>query len=84
MMKACARPSGRGYAWLDTVTHQSLLDAAHFVQTIEERQGLKVACLEEIAFRLGYIDRAGLEALAKPLLKTRYGEYLAKVAAEGR
>lgn len=79
-----AHVMGRGYAWLDTGTHQSLLDAAHFVQTIEERQGLKVACLEEIAFRLGYIDRNGLEALAKPLLKARYGEYLMKVAAEAR
>lgn len=75
---------GRGYAWLDTGTHQSLLEAAHFVQTIEERQGLKIACLEEIAFRLGYIDQAALRALAAPLLKTRYGEYLMKVAAEGK
>lgn len=77
-----AHVMGRGYAWLDTGTHQSLLDAAHFVQTIEERQGLKIACLEEIAYRLGYIDRDALEALAKPLLKTKYGEYLMKVAAE--
>ncbi|HOP20995.1 MAG TPA: glucose-1-phosphate thymidylyltransferase RfbA, partial [Amphiplicatus sp.] len=68
-----AHVMGRGYAWLDTGTHQSLLDAAHFVQTIEERQGLKIACLEEIAFRLGYIDRKALEELAKPLLKTKYG-----------
>ncbi|HPE32534.1 MAG TPA: glucose-1-phosphate thymidylyltransferase RfbA [Parvularculaceae bacterium] len=79
-----AHVMGRGYAWLDTGTHQSLLDAAHFVQTIEERQGLKIACLEEIAFRLGYIDRKALEELAKPLLKTKYGEYLMRVAAEAK
>jgi glucose-1-phosphate thymidylyltransferase len=79
-----AHVMGRGYAWLDTGTHQSLLDAAHFVQTIEERQGLKIACLEEIAFRLGYIDRTALEELAKPLLKTKYGEYLMRVAAEAK
>jgi glucose-1-phosphate thymidylyltransferase len=74
---------GRGYAWLDTGTHQSLLDAGRFVQTIEERQGLKIACLEEIAFRLGYIDSAQLRALAKPMAKTGYGEYLERLAAEG-
>ena len=79
-----AHVMGRGYAWLDTGTHQSLLDAAHFVQTIEERQGLKIACLEEIAFRLGYIDRNALEELAKPLLKTKYGEYLMRVAIEAK
>ena len=78
-----AQMMGRGYAWLDTGTHQSLLEAAHFVQTIEDRLGLKIACLEEIAFRLGYIDRAQLAALAKPLLKTGYGQYLARLAAEG-
>ncbi|MEQ8178430.1 MAG: glucose-1-phosphate thymidylyltransferase RfbA [Amphiplicatus sp.] len=77
-----AHVMGRGYAWLDTGTHQSLLEAAHFVQTIEDRQGLKIACLEEISFRLGYIDKAQLEALAKPLLKTGYGQYLARLAAE--
>jgi glucose-1-phosphate thymidylyltransferase len=75
---------GRGFAWLDTGTHQSLLEAAHFVQTIEARQGLKVACLEEIAFRLGHIDAAQLRALAKPLAKSGYGQYLERVAAEGR
>jgi glucose-1-phosphate thymidylyltransferase len=74
---------GRGFAWLDTGTHQSLLDAAHFVQTIEARQGLKIACLEEIAFRLGYIDRQRLEELAKPLAKTGYGEYLLQIARGG-
>lgn len=78
-----AQVMGRGYAWLDTGTHRSLLEAAHFVQTIEDRQGLKIACLEEIAYRLGYIDRAQLAALAKPLLKTGYGQYLARIAAEG-
>jgi glucose-1-phosphate thymidylyltransferase len=73
---------GRGFAWLDTGTHQSLLDASHFVQTIEERQGLKIACLEEIAFRRGYISRDQLRALARPLAKTGYGAYLERVAAE--
>lgn len=77
-----AHVMGRGFAWLDTGTHQSLLEAAHFVQTIEDRQGMKIACLEEIAFRLGYIDRAQLTALAQPLLKTGYGKYLLQVAAE--
>ncbi len=67
---------GRGTAWLDTGTHQSLLQAGNFVQIIEERQGLKVGCIEEMAFRLGYIDAAQLELLAKPLLKSGYGQYL--------
>ncbi|MBI1365876.1 MAG: glucose-1-phosphate thymidylyltransferase RfbA [Alphaproteobacteria bacterium] len=74
---------GRGFAWLDTGTHESLIEAAHFVKTIEERQGLKIACLEEIAFRRGYIDRRQLEALAAPLAKTGYGQYLIALA-EGR
>ncbi len=73
---------GRGFAWLDTGTHSSLLDAAQFVHTIENRQGLKIACLEEIAYRLGYIDRKALEALANSLSKTGYGDYLARIAAE--
>jgi glucose-1-phosphate thymidylyltransferase len=81
--KLRAQIMGRGFAWLDTGTHASLLEAAHFVQTIETRQGLKVACLEEIAYRLGHIDVAALSALAKPLSKTGYGQYLAQVAAEG-
>jgi glucose-1-phosphate thymidylyltransferase len=71
---------GRGYAWLDTGTHDSLIDAAQFVQTIEHRQGLKIACVEEIAFHKGYIDRARLEALAEPLSKNEYGEYLLRIA----
>ncbi len=79
-----AHMMGRGYAWLDTGTHASLLEAAHFVQTIEERQGLKIACLEEISFRLGYIDQDALRRLAKPLEKTGYGQYLIRVADEKR
>ena len=67
---------GRGMAWLDTGTHESLLDASQFIATIEKRQGLKVACPEEIAFRKGYISPAQLEALAQPLRKSSYGEYL--------
>ncbi|MCT4616286.1 MAG: glucose-1-phosphate thymidylyltransferase RfbA [Marinifilaceae bacterium] len=67
---------GRGYAWLDTGTHQSLLDAGSFIQTIESRQGLKVACLEEIAYNMGYIDAEQLKNLALPLAKNGYGQYL--------
>jgi glucose-1-phosphate thymidylyltransferase len=73
---------GRGMAWLDTGTHDSLLDAANFIQTIEHRQGLKVACPEEIAFRLGYISAAELEALADGLGNSSYGAYLRRVLAE--
>lgn len=73
---------GRGYAWLDTGTHASLLDASLFVKTIEDRQGLKIACLEEIAYRNGYIDRGQLLDLAEPLAKTGYGQYLRQVADE--
>ncbi|HEY4637555.1 MAG TPA: sugar phosphate nucleotidyltransferase, partial [Burkholderiales bacterium] len=75
-------PMGRGYAWLDTGTHESLLEAAHFIETIEKRQGLKVACPEEIAFRQGYIGARQLKALARPLAKSGYGEYLLRVLAE--
>lgn len=74
---------GRGYAWLDTGTHESLLEAAQFIETIEKRQGLKVACLEEIAFEQGYISKAHLIELAEPLAKNQYGQYLLKRAAEG-
>jgi glucose-1-phosphate thymidylyltransferase len=67
---------GRGMAWLDTGTHESLLEAAHFIETIEKRQGLKVACPEEIAYRMGYITASQLEALAGPLNKSGYGQFL--------
>ena len=67
---------GRGIAWLDTGTHESLLQAANFIQTIQERQGLKVACLEEIAFRKGYLSAADIERIAHDMRKNRYGEYL--------
>lgn len=73
---------GRGYAWLDTGTHESLLDASQFIATLEQRQGLKVACPEEIAFRLGWISAGQLEALAQPLLKNGYGQYLIRVLNE--
>ena len=75
-------PMGRGLAWLDTGTHESLLDASQFIETIERRQGLKIACLEEIAYRSGYINASQLEALAKPLAKSGYGEYLLRVLSE--
>jgi glucose-1-phosphate thymidylyltransferase len=74
---------GRGYAWLDTGTHASLLEAAHFIEIIEKRQGLKVACLEEIAFLKGYISKQKLLELAQPLAKNQYGQYLIKRAEEG-
>ena len=67
---------GRGFAWLDTGTHASLVDATQYVRTVEERQGLKISCIEEIAHRMGYIDDAQLRRLAQPLLKSGYGEYL--------
>lgn len=67
---------GRGYAWLDTGTHESLHQAANFIQTLEERQGLKIACIEEIAYRLGYIDSFQLRQLAAPMVKSSYGRYL--------
>ncbi|MCX6559703.1 MAG: glucose-1-phosphate thymidylyltransferase RfbA [Candidatus Aminicenantes bacterium] len=74
---------GRGFAWLDTGTHDSLLQASNFVQTIEERQGLKVACVEEIAFRRGYIDAAELRTQAKVMDKNEYGRYLLRLADGG-
>jgi glucose-1-phosphate thymidylyltransferase len=70
------RVMGRGHAWLDTGTHESLIEASLFVQTLEKRQGLKIACPEEIAYRMGWIDAAQLEALAAPLFKSGYGQYL--------
>lgn len=70
----------RGYAWLDTGTHQSLIDAGNFIQTLEERQGLKVSCPEEIAFRKGFIDKSKLIELAQPLFKNEYGKYLINLA----
>jgi glucose-1-phosphate thymidylyltransferase len=73
---------GRGYAWLDTGTHESLLDAGQFIATLENRQGLKVACPEEIAFRQHWIDAAQLERLARPLSKNGYGQYLMRILKE--
>ena len=75
---------GRGYAWLDTGTHESLLDASTFIGTIEKRQGLKVACIEEIAYEQGYINRDQLMKLAEPMAKNQYGEYLLMRAKEKR
>ena len=70
---------GRGMAWLDTGTHESLLEAGNFIEVIEKRQGLKIACIEEIAYRMGYITIEDLNELAKPLLKNSYGRYLADI-----
>jgi glucose-1-phosphate thymidylyltransferase len=74
---------GRGFAWLDTGTHESLLEASQFIAVIERRQGFKVACPEEIAYRMGYITAAQLDALARPLEKSGYGQYLLRILAEG-
>ena len=73
---------GRGYAWLDSGTHESLLEASNFIETIEKRQNLKVACLEEIAYRMGYIDREQLIKLAQPLKKNNYGQYMLRIAKQ--
>ncbi|MBT2657264.1 glucose-1-phosphate thymidylyltransferase RfbA [Bacillus sp. ISL-18] len=73
---------GRGYAWLDTGTHASLLEASQFIETVEKRQSLKIACLEEIAYKMGYITKDKLLELAGPLMKNQYGQYLLKVATQ--
>ena len=73
---------GRGMAWLDTGTHESLLQASNYIHTIEQRQGLKISCIEEIAFKMGFIDRAQLLILAEVLKKSSYGEYLFQIADE--
>jgi glucose-1-phosphate thymidylyltransferase len=74
---------GRGFAWLDTGTHESLLEASQFIETVEKRQSLKIACLEEIAYKMGYITKDKLLKLAEPLMKNQYGQYLVKVATQG-
>jgi glucose-1-phosphate thymidylyltransferase len=73
---------GRGFAWLDTGTHESLQQAASYVKAIQDRQGLKISCIEEIAFRLGYIDRKELKHLASDMLKNSYGQYLMDILEE--
>jgi glucose-1-phosphate thymidylyltransferase len=75
---------GRGFAWLDTGTHESLLEASQFIETVEKRQSLKIACLEEIAYKMGYISKEKLVELAEPLKKNQYGQYLLKVAKQGK
>ena len=73
---------GRGFAWLDTGTHESLLEAGKFIETIEKRQGLKVACIEEVAYRMGYIDAERIRSLAEPFRKNGYGQYLLQLIGE--
>lgn len=73
---------GRGHAWLDTGTHETLLEAAEFVRAIEHRQSVKIACVEEVAYRMGYIKRDDLLSLAQPLRKSGYGEYLMRLSNE--
>ena len=74
---------GRGFAWLDTGTHESMLEASQFIHTIESRQGLKIACLEEIAYSKGYIDADRVRELAAPMAKNQYGQYLLKLVTKG-
>ena len=78
--KLRAEKLGRGFCWFDTGTHETLLEAAEFVKTIERRQSLRIACVEEIAFRMGWIDEAGLRKLAEPLRNSGYGDYLSQLA----
>jgi glucose-1-phosphate thymidylyltransferase len=73
---------GRGFAWLDTGTHESLLEASTFIETIEKRQGLKVACIEEVAYRMGYIDAEQVRRLVEPFKKNGYGHYLLQLISE--
>ena len=73
---------GRGFTWLDTGTQDSLLEASQFVQTLEKRQGMKISCIEEIAFRMGYIDKTQLEIIGNEMGNSPYGEYLIKIAKE--
>ena len=73
---------GRGYAWLDTGTHDSMLEASIFVQTIEKRQGMKISCIEEIAYRMGYISRKKLIEIGNKMSNNQYGKYLLKIASE--
>ena len=73
---------GRGFAWLDTGTHESFIEAALFIQTIQKRQGLKIACVEEIAWRMGYINKDQLKRLAEPYMKNEYGQYLIEIMKE--
>ena len=80
--KLRVRSFGRGMAWLDTGTHDSMLDASMFIATLEKRQGLKIACPEEVAYRMGYISAAELASLATPLLKSGYGTYLLQILNE--
>ena len=72
----------KGFAWLDTGNFESLHQASNYIQTIQERQGIKIACIEEIAFRMGYIDRSQLNTLAKDLCNSTYGEYLSKIVKD--
>ncbi len=73
---------GRGMAWLDTGTYESLLQAANFIATLEQRQGLKASCVEEIAYKRGFINKEQLISLAEPVIKSQYGKYLLKIASE--